>query len=75
MEHDISQPRSLLNLSRVKKQQRAEDSTEEEQWNDFLHSDQGKSWLASVLQREHELRGSLSACGFLCSASISSSAT
>ena len=57
MEHDSSQPRSLFNISRVKKRRRAEDCTEEEQWNDFLHSDHGKSWLASVLQREHELRG------------------
>ncbi len=59
MQEHRSKVRSLLNFSRVKEQRRAQDGQkgEDKQFHDFLLTEQGKRWLASVIQREHDLRG------------------
>ena len=59
MQEHKAKSRSLLNFSRVKGQRRAEDGQkgEDKQFHDFLLTEQGKRWLAGVIQREHDLRG------------------
>ena len=61
MQEHRPQGRSLFNLSRVNKQRRAHDEQkgEDKQFHDFLLTEQGKRWFASVIQREHDLRGNV----------------
>ena len=73
MQEHKSKARSLLNFSRVKEQRRAHDGQkgEDKQFHDFLLTEQGKRWLASVIQREHDLRGRQHLSGTLYSSAMS----
>ena len=61
MQEHRPQSRSLFNLSPISKLRRAQDEQngDDKQFHDFLLTEQGRRLLASVIQKEHAVRGKL----------------